>query len=48
MYLHGKNPKLNYVGFNVQLMLRAIALHNTSVFYAQLILTKEHFMEENM
>ena len=39
MYLHGKNPKLNYVGFNVQLMLRAIALHNTSVFYAQLILT---------
>ena len=39
MYLNGKNPKLNYVGFNVQFMLRAISLHNASVFYVQLILT---------
>lgn len=39
MYLHGKNPKLNYVGFNAQLMLHAIALHKARVFYVQLILT---------
>lgn len=32
MYLHGNDPNLNYVGFNVQLTLRAIALYKASYF----------------